>query len=861
MNESNQHSHHGHAHQPGSCCSADAQPQHAHTPMEASALHALPAAGKAKDPVCGMDVDIATAKHRYVYAGQEYYFCNPRCLEKFRANPEQYLPPATDKAQDPVCGMQVDVASAKYRHTYEGKEYYFCSAHCLQKFRADPKRYVEPPQKAAPPPASVQDVIYTCPMHPQIRQIGPGHCPICGMALEPESPAVQTGPNPELADMVRRFWIGLALTLPVVILAMAPHLPGLESLAHTRWNQWAQLVLSAPVILYCGWPFFVRGVHSIRRRSLNMFTLIALGVAAAFLYSIAATLAPDLFPAQMRDTHGAVGVYFEAAAVIVVLVLLGQVLELRARERTSGAIRALLDLSPKTARRISASGEETEVPLEHVQVGDRLRVRPGSRVPVDGVVVEGFSSVDESMVTGESLPVEKQAGSRVIGGSVNGTGTFVMRAEKVGRDTLLAQIVDLVAKAQRSRAPIQSLADRVSAWFVPTVVLVAVVAFVVWLLFGPSPALSYAVVSAVTVLIIACPCALGLATPMSIMVGIGRGAQAGVLIKDAEALERLKQVDTLIVDKTGTLTEGKPKVVAVVPAPGISEDDLLAVAFALEKSSEHPLAQAISRYAEERRVAPAPLENFQSVTGEGVQGTIQGQPVSLGNARMLARMSIDAGQFAAEADRLRSEGATAVFVTRGTTLLGLIAVTDPIKKDTPAALRALREAGVRIIMVTGDHANTAQAIARKLGIDEVEAEVLPQRKHEIVERLKREHRVVAMAGDGVNDAPALAAADVGIAMGTGTDVAIESAAVTLIKGDLVGIVRAVRLSRATIKNIRENLFFAFVYNAAGVPIAAGVLYPFFGLLLSPIFAAAAMSLSSVSVIGNALRLRAVRLEN
>jgi heavy metal translocating P-type ATPase len=646
-----------------------------------------------------------------------------------------------------------------------------------------------------------------------------------------------------------------------VILAMAPHLLGLESLAHTHWNQWAQLVLSAPVILYCGWPFFVRGVHSIRRRSLNMFTLIALGVAAAFLYSIAATLAPDLFPAQMRDTHGAVGVYFEAAAVIVVLVLLGQVLELRARERTSGAIRALLDLSPKTARRISASGEETEVPLEHVQVGDRLRVRPGSRVPVDGVVVEGFSSVDESMVTGESLPVEKQAGSRVIGGSVNGTGTFVMRAEKVGRDTLLAQIVELVAKAQRSRAPIQSLADRVSAWFVPTVVLVAVVAFVVWLLFGPSPALSYAVVSAVTVLIIAYPCALGLATPMSIMVGIGRGAQAGVLIKDAEALERLKQVDTLIVDKTGTLTEGKPKVVAVVPAPGISEDDLLAVAFALEKSSEHPLAQAISRYAEERRVAPAPLENFQSVTGEGVQGTIQGQPVSLGNARMLARMSIDAGQFAAEADRLRSEGATAVFVTRGTTLLGLIAVTDPIKKDTPAALRALREAGVRIIMVTGDHANTAQAIARKLGIDEVEAEVLPQRKHEIVERLKREHRVVAMAGDGVNDAPALAAADVGIAMGTGTDVAIESAAVTLIKGDLVGIVRAVRLSRATIKNIRENLFFAFVYNAAGVPVAAGVLYPFFGLLLSPIFAAAAMSLSSVSVIGNALRLRAVRLEN
>jgi Cu+-exporting ATPase len=772
---------------------------------------------------------------------------------------DQPAPALPGTAIDPVCGMKVNIANAKYRLSHQGHDYYFCNPRCLEKFSADPQKYLQPSTKTPATPPATQAVIYTCPMHPQIRQIGPGHCPICGMALEPESATV-SGPNPELVDMSRRFWIGVALTIPLVILAMAPHLPGFEALAHARWSQWAQLILSSPVVLYCAWPFFVRGIDSIRRRSLNMFTLIALGVAAAFVYSIVATLAPDIFPAQMREEHGTVGVYFEAAAVIVVLVLMGQVLELRARERTSGAIRALLDLSPKTAIRISASGGEVEVPLDQVQVGDRLRVRPGSRIPVDGVIEDGASSVDESMVTGESLPVEKGPGSRVIGGSVNGNGTFIMRAEKVGRDTLLAQIVELVARAQRSRAPIQNLADRVSGWFVPAVVLVAIAAFAVWLLFGPSPALSYAVVSAVTVLIIACPCALGLATPMSIMVGIGRGAQAGVLIKDAQALERMQQIDTLVVDKTGTLTEGKPKVTAVVPTSEATEEELLRVALALEKSSEHPLAQAITRYAEEHGLSAEPVENFAAVPGEGVQGLLRGERVALGNARMLARMSVDVAHSTGEADRLRNRGATAVFVSRGHTLLGAIGVSDPIKASAPEALQALRKAGVQIIMLTGDHRETALAIARQLGIEQVEAEVLPERKHEIVERLKADGRVVAMAGDGVNDAPALAAADVGIAMGTGTDVAIESAGVTLIKGDLTGIVRALRLSRATVRNIRQNLFFAFVYNALGVPVAAGVLYPFFGVLLSPVFAAAAMSLSSVSVIGNALRLRMVDLD-
>jgi len=679
------------------------------------------------------------------------------------------------------------------------------------------------------------------------------------MALEPLAPSAEAGPSPELRDMTRRMLVGAVLTLPLLVLAMGAHLPGAGALAHSPWAPWVELLLSTPVVLWGGWPFFVRGAASVRNRSLNMFTLIGLGTGAAYVYSVVAVLAPQLFPPEMRDAQGRVGLYFEAAAVIVVLVLLGQVLELRARERTGSAIRALLDLAPKTARRIGADGAEQDIPLEQVQVGDRLRVRPGERVPTDGVVVEGASSVDESLVTGESIPVEKTVGASVVGGSVNATGAFVMRAEKVGRDTLLAQIVDLVAQAQRSQAPIQKLADRVSAWFVPAVILVALLAFVAWLVWGPAPALSYALAAAVTVLIIACPCALGLATPMSIMVGIGRGAQAGVLIKNAESLERFEQVDTLVVDKTGTLTEGKPTVVGVVPAPGVAEAELLEVALSLEKSSEHPLAQAIVRHGQALATAARPVEDFESVTGEGVRGRLGAEAVALGNPAMMARIGVEPEALIAEADRQRDAGATVVFAARGKTLLGLVAVADPIKATTAAALEALRAEKLRVIMVTGDNRRTAEAIARQLGIDQVEADVPPARKHEIVTRLKSEGAIVAMAGDGVNDAPALAAADVGIAMGTGTDVAMQSAGVTLVKGDLNGIVRARRLSRATMGNIRQNLFLAFVYNALGVPVAAGVLYPVLGLLLSPIFAAAAMSLSSISVIGNALRLRTVRL--
>jgi Cu+-exporting ATPase len=754
--------------------------------------------------------------------------------------------------------MTVDQATAKHRQVHAGTDYVFCSRHCLDKFRADPARYVV--SKSLPVAPAQEGILYTCPMHPQIRQPGPGHCPICGMALEPAQVSAEGGPNPELVDMARRFWIGLLLTIPVLILAMAQHAPGLDAVAHARWNGWLQFVLSTPVVWWCGWPFFVRGADSMRRGSPNMFTLIALGVFAAYAYSVVALLAPQLFPPEMHDAHGYVDVYFESASVIVVLVLLGQVLELRARERTSGAIRALLDLSPKTARRIVVDGHEEDVPLERVQVGDRLRVRPGEKMPVDGVVEEGASSVDESMISGESLPVEKKMDSSVVAGSVNGTGTLVIRAEKVGRDTLLAQIVELVAKAQRSRAPIQKLADRVSTWFVPAVVITAAIAFLLWLLVGPSPALSYAIVTAVSVLIIACPCALGLATPMSIMVGIGRGAHSGVLIKDADALEHMQRVDTLLVDKTGTLTEGKPRVVGVVPGESLSDLDVLSVAAALEQGSEHPLADAITDHAAQHQVQASIVADFQSVTGEGVQGMMAGAAVALGNARMMERIGVQIGPLEDRANQLRRDAATVVYVVRAGKLLGLVAVADPIKADAPRALLALRAAGIRIIMVTGDHAQTASAIAAKLGIAEVEAEVTPQRKHEIVEQLKASGRIIAMAGDGINDAPALAAADVGIAMGTGTDVAIESAAVTLVKGDLTGIVRAFKLSHATMRNIRQNLFFAFVYNALGVPVAAGVLYPFLGLLLSPIFAAAAMSFSSVSVIGNALRLRAIELE-
>jgi len=703
------------------------------------------------------------------------------------------------------------------------------------------------------------DTIYTCPMHPQVRQIGSGSCPICGMTLEPAVPATDTGPNQELIEMRRRFWIGLPLASAVLVLAMEPHVRALSAIADARWSAWVQFALASPVVLWCGWPFLVRGVKSVSRRSLNMFTLIALGVGAAYLYSVAAVLIPKAFPADLRDMRGQIGIYFEAAAVIVVLVLLGQVLELQARERTGGAIRALLKLTPKIAHRVADDGTESDIPLEDSRVGDRLRVRPGERVPVDGIVESGASSIDESMLTGESMPVEKIVASRVVGGSVNGTGAFVMRADRIGRDTLLAQIVTLVTTAQRSQAPIQRLADQVAGWFVPAVIVVAVVAFIAWLVWGPAPALAHAMVAAVTVLIIACPCALGLATPMSIMVAVGRGAQAGILVKNATALERLEKVDTLVVDKTGTLTEGKPRVTGLYPLPGVDQDMLLSVAQGLEQNSEHPLAQAVRSFSSGHPVMPAVITDFASITGEGVRGVLHGEAVALGNKKLMEGSAIDLSRVTVEADQLRDDGATVVFISRGRTLLGLIAVADPVKASTPAALHALRTSGLKIVMVTGDNRRTAEAIGRQLGIENIEADALPAQKGKTVKRLQAAGGVVAMAGDGVNDAPALASADVGIAMGTGTDVAIESAGITLVKGDLTGIARARALSHATMRNIRRNLVLAFVYNALGIPLAAGVLYPMFGLLLSPMVAAAAMSLSSVSVIGNALRLRVVKI--
>ncbi|MFL5045839.1 MAG: heavy metal translocating P-type ATPase [Xanthobacteraceae bacterium] len=758
---------------------------------------------------------------------------------------------------DPVCGMSVDPHTTPHRHTYQGRPYYFCSAGCHTKFAADPARYVLPTATGAPPvPAGT---IYTCPMHPQIRQIGPGTCPICGMALEPELVSAESEPNPELADMRGRFGAGLVLAVPVVALEMGGHLVDLHGVISQSTSNMLQFIFATPVVLWAGWPFFVRGWRSLVTRNLNMFTLIAMGTGVAFLYSVVATLMPGLFPSALRGHDGAVAVYFEAAAVITVLVLLGQVLELRAREQTSGAIRALLDLAPKVARRVKDDGSDEEIALEEVVAGDRLRVRPGEKVPVDGVLIDGRSSLDESMVTGESMPATKEVGAKVIGGTLNQSGGFVMRAEKVGRDTMLAQIVQMVAQAQRSRAPIQRLADQVSGWFVPAVIAIAIVAFGAWATFGPEPRFTYGLVAAVTVLIIACPCALGLATPMSIMVGVGRGAQAGVLIRNAEALERMERVDTLVVDKTGTLTEGKPKVVAIVPAADHDEEEVLRFAASVERSSEHPLAAAIVAAANERKIALAPVTDFDSPTGKGAIGMVEGRRIVLGNAKFLAELGIETDALSSEAERLRRDGATAIFVAMDGKLAGVIAIADPVKATTPAALDALRREGLRIVMLTGDNRTTARAVAERLAISEVEAEVLPDHKSDVVARLRREGRVVAMAGDGVNDAPALAAADVGIAMGTGTDVAMESAGVTLIKGDLGGIVRARTLSEAVMRNIRQNLFFAFCYNAAGVPIASGVLYPVFGILLSPVIAAAAMALSSVSVVGNALRLRRTEL--
>jgi Cu+-exporting ATPase len=763
--------------------------------------------------------------------------------------------PAEGGAIDPVCGMTVDPHTAKHRADYRGHTYYFCSAGCRTKFVAHPQKYLGP---RAPEPV-VEGATYTCPMHPEIRQVGPGACPICGMALEPEITTADSGPNPELADMTRRFWIGLMLAMPVMVLEMGGHFAGPHNWVDPTLSNYIQFAFATPVVLWAGWPFFVRGAQSLVTRNLNMFTLIGMGVGVAYVYSLIATFSPGIFPDAFRGHGGAPAVYFEAASMITVLVLIGQVLELRVRAATSGAIRALLDLAPKTARRVKDDGSDEEVSLDAVQVGDRLRVRPGDKVPVDGVVLEGHSALDESMVTGESMPVSKDKDARVIGGTLNTSGSFVMRADKVGRDTLLSRIVQMVASAQRSRAPIQRLADRVAGWFVPAVIAVALIAFAAWAMVGPEPRFSFGLVAAVSVLIIACPCALGLATPMSIMVGVGRGAQLGVLIKNAEALERMEKVDTLVVDKTGTLTEGKPKVVAVVALPGFDEAQVLRFAASVERGSEHPLAAAIVAAAAERKIELAPVRGFDSPAGKGVIGVVEGKRLALGNAKFLAELNIDTAALSDEAERLRGDGATAIFLGVNGKLAGVIAIADPVKATTPEALKALVAAGIRVVMLTGDNRTTAQAVAKRLGISEVEAEVLPDQKSAVIEKLRAEGRVVAMAGDGVNDAPALAAAEVGIAMGTGSDVAIESAGVTLLKGDLTGIVKARALSAAVMSNIRQNLFFAFIYNAAGVPIAAGVLYPAFGLLLSPIIAAAAMALSSVSVVGNALRLRRAAL--
>jgi P-type Cu+ transporter len=801
----------------------------------------------ATDPVCGMTVDEQTAAGSAEHGGERYYFCSTHCLHKFQASPESYTRPKTAPPAAPIytCPMHPEI-----RQEAPG-----ACPKCGMALEP-----MMPPAPPAPPEPAQTATEYVCPMHPEIVRSEPGNCPICGMALEPRTASLEDAENPELVDMSRRFWFSTVLALPVFLIAMAADLaPEFASrfLSHTA-IQWVEFLLATPVVLWGGWPLFQRGWASLVNRSLNMFTLIALGVGVAWGYSVVALVAPGLFPPALR-MHGVVPVYFEAAAVITALVLLGQVLELRARSRTSAAIKMLLGLAPKTARIVRADGREEDVPLEHVQPGDVLRVRPGEKVPVDGVVLEGASALDESMVTGESIPVEKASGDRLIGATVNGTGGLLMRAERVGADTLLAQIVHMVGEAQRSRAPIQRLADVVAAWFVPTVVAVALLTFAVWALVGPEPRLGHAVVNAVAVLIIACPCALGLATPMSIMVGTGRGATSGVLIKHAEALEVMEKVDTLVVDKTGTLTEGRPRLMAVTAAPGLDEDEILRLGAALERASEHPLAAAIVAGAAERKLTLPEVKDFRSVTGQGVVGEVEGHTVALGNQRLMDEQKLELGNLTQQADALRSEGQTVMFIAVDGKAAGLLGVADPVKETTPEALRQLEQEGIEVVMLTGDNRVTAEAVAKKLGIEQVQAEVLPDQKSEVVKRLQAEGRVVAMAGDGINDAPALAQAQVGIAMGSGTDVAMESAGITLVKGDLRGIVRARQLSQATMRNIRQNLFFAFVYNTLGVPVAAGVLYPFFGLLLSPMVAAAAMSFSSVSVVGNALRLNRIRL--
>jgi len=825
------------------------------------------------DPVCGMTVDPATSKHQSVHDGQTFHFCCGGCKARFEAEPARYLAqPAAQRhdhaahgdangahlAKDPVCGMSVDPHTAKHRADHDGHPYHFCSARCREKFVADPAAYLG---ERKPAPAAPAGAIYTCPMHPEVQQVGPGSCPKCGMALEPMMPSLDEDDGGELLAMTRRFRWLLALTLPVFALAMGPHLFGWHLPA--PWDRvaaWVEAVLASVVVLWGGAPFFARGWRSLKPWSPNMYTLIALGTGVAWLYSAVAFLLPGIFPAGFRDAHGRVAVYFESAAVIVTLVTLGDFLELRARRRTGAALKALLGLAPKTARRIAADGSEADVPLEQVQAGDVLRVRPGEKVPVDGVVVEGESHVDESMLTGEPMPLAKAKDDALTGGTVNQDGALTMRAQKVGGETMLAQIVALVAAAQRSRAPLQRVADKVAAWFVPAVVVVAVLAFAAWAMVGPEPRLTHALIAAVSVLIIACPCALGLATPISIMVASGRGAQHGVLFKDAGAIETLRGIDTLVVDKTGTLTEGKPALTELVVLGNQPREHLLALAAALERPSEHPLARAIVTAAEAEGVAAPAATEFRSLTGRGVSATVDGRRVALGNARLMdesrAAISADAN---ARAERLRQHGATVMFLAVDGTLAALLAVADRLKPDTPAAIHALHAAGLRIVMLTGDNATTAQSVARTLGIDEVHADVSPADKAAVVNRLKAEGRRVAMAGDGINDAPALAASDVGIAMGSGTDVAMESAQITLVKGELGAIVRARRLSQATVRNIHQNLFFAFVYNTVGVPLAAGVLYPWFGITLSPMIAALAMSLSSVSVVSNALRLRGAGL--
>ena len=806
-----------------------------------------------RDPVCGMTIDVKASPHTVSIDGHTYGFCCASCQARFEADTARYT-----NATDPVCGMQVQRASASHYKRYDGESYYFCSARCEERFNAEPEKYLSERAAPEPMPAGTQ---YTCPMHPEIITDAPADCPKCGMALEPMGiPTADQGPNPELVDFTRRFWISSICAVPLIILTMGPllGLPVREWLGE-RLSTWIELILATPVVLWAAQPFFKRGWQSILNRSPNMWTLIAIGVGSAYGFSVIATLLPGVFPDSFRTAGGQVPVYFEAAAVIIALVFLGQVLELRARERTGSAIRALMDLAPKTARRLTGEGTDEEITLDQVQLDDQLRVRPGESVPVDGEVIEGRSSVDESMITGEPLPVEKNPGDSLTGGTLNQNGSLIMRADRVGADTMLSRIVDMVATAQRSRAPIQGMADRVSGWFVPTVVLIAIIAFVVWSLIGPAPSMIFAIVSAVSVLIIACPCALGLATPMSIMTATGRGAQAGVLIKDAEALERFASIDTLIVDKTGTLTEGRPSVTHRLPVKGIAEKRLMELAASLEQGSEHPLAEAIVRDAESAGITLHETETFEAITGKGVMGSVKGSVVALGNQAMMDEISIDTSAVIDQANGYRESGKTVMYVSENEQLVGMIAVADPIKSTTREAIDALHKQGLRIIMATGDNERTARAVASTLGIDEVRAGVLPEDKKQLVDELRNTGAKIAMAGDGVNDAPALAAADVGIAMGTGADVAVESAGITLVKGDLNGIVRARKLATATIRNIKQNLFFAFIYNGLGVPIAAGVLYPLFGVMLSPMIAAAAMALSSVSVIGNALRLRSVKL--